>query len=370
MRKQKQALPGIILDEPYTNGLLAKALESGYAKITFPSDYTTGILNKARNPRVGQKALEMLLLYDKVYTVSWFDNTEFDQLSQLGLLEIVPSTWNQVTVEEEHARSIKGLLLADLERKGFNLTPDQFDILLPDVNAMYLGNVILLAERLQPSLEKIFGSSQSRKRKQDDSPSLVEMFKDQVEVAQRRTKSDFELGRKIQYSYGHIRNLLEASAQLNVPIFSNIRRVPKVGAGIDKQVFDPNTRLALGIYMKETLTIPKTDTMEDVLRLRNDSRIRNFREKISKWCTKLRAGEIGSEDAIRAEIREANAAIEDIGKYKKIGMWVTFLSVPIGVAEFLMGLPISLLTVTPLGVGLEVTSILKERKYRWLLFGR
>jgi hypothetical protein len=145
----KQSTPsGIIFDQPYTNGLLVKSLEAGYAKVTFQSDYVTGILQKARNPTVGIKALEMLLLYDKVYTVDWFDNIDSEQLHRLGILEIVNSQWQKKTIDEEYAKSIKGLLLTDLQRKGVKISSTQFDELLPDVNSLYFGKIAVLAQSM------------------------------------------------------------------------------------------------------------------------------------------------------------------------------------------------------------------------------
>ena len=333
--KQQDIPSGIILDEPYTNGLLVKALETGYARITFPSDYTSNVLRKARNPVVGQRALEMLLLYDKAYVTSWFDNTDVEQLTELGLLGFVNSEWIERTVDEDYARSIAALLLADLHRKGTRLTQDKFDELLPYVNAMYTGNITILAEQLMPSIRRMFGSP-SESSKRDNEPSLTEMFREEVEIARKHSPADFETAQKIQDSHHHLRNLLEASAHLNMPVFSNLRRVPNLRVGIEARSFDPNARLALSIYMNESLSIPRVQSLEDVLRLRNDSRIKHFRMKIFEWCEKLRTGAVGSEETMRAEIRDANAAIEDIEKYKKIGMWITFLSVPLSVAELLI----------------------------------
>ena len=122
-------------------------------------------------------------------------------------------------------------------------------------------------------------------------------------------------------------------------------------------------------YAVLPLSIPRVQTIDDVLRLRGDSRIRHFRSKIFEWSERLRTGELSSEEAIRSEIKEANAAIEDIGKYRKIGMWLTFLSVPLTVAEMLIGLPVSAIIATPIGIAAEVASLAKEKQYSWLLFG-
>lgn len=54
MVKQTTQPTGLILDEPYSNGLVAKAVQSGLGEITSESDYTRGILAKARNPKGGR----------------------------------------------------------------------------------------------------------------------------------------------------------------------------------------------------------------------------------------------------------------------------------------------------------------------------
>jgi hypothetical protein len=367
--KQSATPSGIILDEPYTNGLLVKACEGGYAKITFQSDYIDNVRIKARNPEVGQKALEMILLYDKAYVTSWFDNTDTEQLIKLGLLEIIETKWNKRTIEEDYAQSIKGLILADLDRKGVELSLERFDNLLPDVNSIYVGNIMTMAERLMPSIEKIFGSSQGNVESQRPPFPLPEKYRHSVDISQKRTPEDFQLAQQIQRSHSHLRNLLTASSDMVVPIFSNIKKSPPIK--VDLKTQDPKiTRVALGILMKEALFVPKIQTVDDVLRLRDDSRIKYFRAKVFEWCEKLRSGQVGSEDEIRQEIKDANSAIKDIGKYNTISMWATFLSAPAGIADFLLGIPFLSAITTFVGVSSTLTSVQKEHQHKWLLFGR
>lgn len=256
MKKSRKPKSGIVLDEPYLNGLLVKAIESGYAKITFPSDYTKKILGRAKNPRVGQKALEMLLLYDKIITPTWFDNNEYEQLIELDLLEIVGSQWTQIAIDESYASSIKSLLLIDLRRRGANITPERFDEILPDVNDLYFGKVVDLAEQLTPTLEGIFRTSREANETQTDTPSLLDMFREQVDTYKKHNSSDFDLSEHIRNSHFHIRNLLNTSTRYNVPIFSNITEIPKLGIHVTENKGDivSNARIALSIYMNESLS--------------------------------------------------------------------------------------------------------------------
>lgn len=373
MPKQNSPTTGIILDQPYSNGLLAKAVVSGYAKILFDSGYTRDILAKARNPIVGQKALEMLLLYDKAYISNWFDNVDLEPLIREGLLEQAPNTSISSQLDPEHAQSIKALLLADLRRRKVRITPNQFDGLLPEANDMSLGSTVALAERIWPEVARTLGINPAKGEKAvDDVPSLSELlgFSKELQIAQRRTPEEIELAEQIRRSYYHMSNLMYASDQLNASVLTNITRVPKVRINQDSHSFSADTQIAVAIYFNEALLIPRIHTVEDVLRLREDHNIRYFREKIFSWSDKLRSGEFSSEDAIRREIREANEAMKKLEKWKTISMWTTYISIGLDVLGFLLRLPLTLMSTTPLGLGLEVANKWKERRYRWLLLGR
>jgi hypothetical protein len=372
MPKQNSPTTGIILDQPYSNGLLAKAVQSGHAKILFDSGYTRDILAKARNPMVGQKALEMLLLYDKAYISDWFDNVDLEPLIKEGLLEQAPNTSISRRLDPEHALSIKALLLADLRRRKVRITPNQFDGLLPEANDMSLGSTVALAERIWPEVARMLGINPDEGEKAVDIPSLSERlgFSKELQIAQKRTPEEIELAEQIRRSYYHMSNLMYASDQLNASVLTNITRVPKVKINQDSQAFNADTQIAVAIYFNEALLIPRIQTVEDVIRLREDHNIRYFREKIFSWSEKLRTGEFSSEDAIRREIREANEAMKKLEKWKTISMWTTYISVGLDVLGFLLRLPLTLVSTTPLGLGLEVANKWKERRYRWLLLGR
>jgi len=146
--------------------------------------------------------------------------------------------------------------------------------------------------------------------------------------------------------------------------------VPKVRSNWASHGFDPNTEIAVAIYLKEALLIPQIHTIEDVLRLRNDPNIHYFREKIFSWGDKLRNGEFGSEDTIRREIREANEAIKGLDQWKTISAWTTYISIGLDVLGLLLNLPLTLISTTPLGLTLDIAIKRKEKSYRWLLLGR
>lgn len=80
---------------------------------------------------------------------------------------------------------------------------------------------------------------------------------------------------------------------------------------------------------------------------------------------------MGTEEAIRREIHEANETIRGLGKWRTISAWTTYISVGLDVFSLFLGnLPITLMTTTPLGLFLDGLSRRTEWQYRWLLLGR
>lgn len=313
----------------------------------------------------------MLLLYNKAYIGTSFDNVNLEPLMKLGLIEMAPHNWNSMGVDEEHAKSIKGLLLADLRRKKIQITSTQFDTLLGESNDLRLGTIVALAEQLQPHLERLFGITTSETNA-NDKQSISEAFgfSQQIQKIKEKDPQEIKVAEEIQSSYMHMRNLMEASYELNAPILTNIKRVPEVETNWNIQGLNTQAKIAVAIYMKETLLIPKIDTIEDVLRLRDDPHIRYFREKIFAWARKLQNGEFGTQEAIRREIREANEAIRGLGKWRTISAWTTYISIGLDIFSLFLSLPVTLLTTTPLGLTLDYITRRKESQYRWLLLGR
>ncbi|HEU5375824.1 MAG TPA: hypothetical protein VFV38_10325 [Ktedonobacteraceae bacterium] len=320
--------------------------------MTTDTKYKQMISSKARNPRVSQIALEMLLLYGKAYISTPFDNLDLEPLMKLGLVEEAPHNWNSLAVDEEHAKSIKALLLADLHRHKVQITSLQFDELIGESNDLRLGTIVALAEQLQPRLEQLFGITSIENSTADKrTASDLFGFGEQLQKAKAKTPQEIELASQLHSTYHHMRNLMEASSQLQAPILTSITNVHKVETNWTGQSFHKNARIAVGIYLHENLLIPKIDTIEDVLRLREDPHIHHFRRKIFSWAEKLQNGELGTEEAIRREIHEANEAIRGLGKWRTISAWTTYVSVGLDVFSLFLGnLPITLMTTTPLGL--------------------
>lgn len=368
MLRKQQKPAGIILDEPFASGLLVKALEGGHATVRRDGPYTRSVLANGRHTGRGQKALEMLLLFDTAYLVNEFDDVNVDTLKRMGLWKTVPFTSEAKRFDINDAKGIKALLVADMRQRGVAITSKQFDELLPEVSDIREGEYVMFAEEATKAAHDLPEAFQQVVDEYWE--ELRTEFAREREVARRRTPAERQLANEIVKSDRRICNLMNASAATGLPVLSSIARTPKVKANWDSLALDRSVHFAVAIYLREQLNMPHVKTLEDVLRLREDQHVRLWRAKILQWTDALRSGAFSSEDEIRREIREANDAIRALDKWKTVNMWTTYAAVGLDILGLLLQMPLTLVVTTPLGLGIDTFVRLQEWRHSWVLFGR
>ena len=171
----------------------------------------------------------------------------------------------------------------------------------------------------------------------------------------------------------HFKSLLEFSSEFKIPVLTDDVSVPESSTkhikGLKNIKEGKNSQIALGIFFNEELrpVLPVIHSIKDVLRLREDPRIIDFRNKIFEWTIKIKEGET-SLTKIKKEMIEANKKLKTLGKCEKIGTWITFLSLPIDIVLTISGVPLSIVTSL---ISFEVAcgSKLLKKDYNWYLFG-
>lgn len=126
-----------------------------------------------------------------------------------------------------------------------------------------------------------------------------------------------------------------------------------------------------GIYkiiLDEVKYIPTVDSVEDVLRMRMDTRVKDFREVVMYWSELIMAGDI-KEMKLRKEIRKANEDLKSLSKFQIISGWTTYLSIPLiamnSIASQVLGS-----AFTMIGGVYNFKADRLKKKHSWLLFGR
>jgi hypothetical protein len=128
-------------------------------------------------------------------------------------------------------------------------------------------------------------------------------------------------------------------------------------------------QIALGVFFNEELrpVLPVVNSINDILRLRKDRRISDFRAKIQEWSLALKEDDINL-DKMKKEMIEANKKIKTLGKCERVSTWITYLSLPIDIALTLSGVSMGLVTSLP-SFGIACYSKILQKDYNWYLFG-
>lgn len=397
---------GLIADKAFFSCILQQASVEGFIRSRQSPWWK---YYERVTPRRTRIALKMLLLYGKLYYPDiylnspeeiWnlYENVLQSDLTKENLLEITCRDTvlaaNEPLVSDVIAEcmALKRFLLSSRSRRrhcfdpfnfGFTRgryprsyyeTKFEFALAILGLIARPTDTMTTLLDRIEPDLEK------------------HEYYKDNLKVFLQKELLVTAAGREwlcsfFENSYGqlwaalsgivregqHLANVLGFSDKLSLPVLSESVHIPKISRSQLKQLEGlsqvEHTRIALGVFFDEESrpVLPVVSSIKDVLRLREDRRIKNYRDKIFEWASALKEGETNLSD-MKKEIMDANKAVRTIGTCEKVGTWITLVSLPISVALTLTGLPMGIVTSVA-SFGLACTSKLLKRNYNWYLFG-
>lgn len=112
-------------------------------------------------------------------------------------------------------------------------------------------------------------------------------------------------------------------------------------------------------------------SLRDTLKLAKDPASEALRQKVTEWVDALGNGEIATLPGIRKEIQQATASLERTGHAKKLGTFLTYAAVPVGIGEMLIGSPgLVGFCLGGVAVAADLSVQLTQKKFRWALFGR
>jgi hypothetical protein len=109
---------------------------------------------------------------------------------------------------------------------------------------------------------------------------------------------------------------------------------------------------------------PVVDSLEDVLRLRDNSHILRFREVLSRWCCALQLGEEHALKEIRDDVRKSNHELRKLERWKRIDNLFFWTSLPVSLIPIVSAVA----SVASFGVGLWTRRV--EKAHSWLLIAR
>lgn len=166
--------------------------------------------------------------------------------------------------------------------------------------------------------------------------------------------------------YLKLKEILDFSAKYGVPVKSSNRMVDR-----SELLMNVNREYSYRVYqvmLEEVQYLPRVESLEDVMRLRNNKFIHQFKQVVEHWSMVIREGDWKRELRVRQEIRKANLELKKIEEHEKINGFVTYLALPFIVFDLFIGFPTgSILTAISGAYQFKIDKI--KRKQEWLMIG-
>ena len=129
--------------------------------------------------------------------------------------------------------------------------------------------------------------------------------------------------------------------------------------------------LIRSVLHEEGRFFPRIESVQHALTLRKDPHLSAFREQLKRFHEQLSAGDPQGIVKVRAEVRKARRILERARSWELALRWITYMSLPAGLAESIMGAPpvvgTSLGIASVLGTASSTRAVTKSQ---WALFGR
>jgi hypothetical protein len=203
----------------------------------------------------------------------------------------------------------------------------------------------------------------------DDDPYRPDSFLDKLFPETINSREEYILSAVLE-------SLLSSLA---IERFAADTSVPIKTSGSTKSLKMGKTMLGLEAYQLvkiqfHDLRYPVIESVEDVLRLRDDPHLRTYRLVIAEYSERLRQ-ELESERSriisdFRKDIQSALKSLVVVKRWSKIVDLSFFISLPLVIIGALYGLPLSDILVVPLTSYAKIVAHQKRKELDWILFGR
>ena len=145
---------------------------------------------------------------------------------------------------------------------------------------------------------------------------------------------------------------------------------PDEGFSTDPSQVPRSFGLVRGVLHEEGQFFPEIHNIAHALKLRKDRHLRAFKEQFREFHEQLACGDRDRVEEVRKEVRRAKKVLERMAKWNLALRWVTYLSLPAGLVESLLGgAPILGTSLAVLSTAGTAISTRASRKSEWVLFG-
>jgi hypothetical protein len=122
-------------------------------------------------------------------------------------------------------------------------------------------------------------------------------------------------------------------------------------------------------FADEGRFMPRIEGIKHALSLRKDPHLKAVREQLKLFHSGLTTGDRNAVLEARQEIQKARRRLERRSGRDQGLRWLTYLSVPVGIAELFVGSALIGISLSVIGAAGTAASRRIEKKNEWVLFG-
>jgi hypothetical protein len=123
----------------------------------------------------------------------------------------------------------------------------------------------------------------------------------------------------------------------------------------------------LKVYIEEVDCFPIIRTFDEMIEIKNLKQFKKFKETIKNYQEQCLSGDLSSIDRLRNDIRLAKKDLNAKRNYEKVSGYLVVTSIPIAIAELLIGFPIISTSCALIGTGMYINSKIREKNNSWIL---
>jgi len=353
--------------EPYRSAIIAQAIKEGFIRcVPEEAASQSNALRATGTPELISQTLQLAVLHDDISIVwSEVDNKKRWEelriaymtdsgLQNLGALKLLPHPdqpgWQDAgdnvrdwwALEKDSTDAYKELILSQLEARGRHIHWAIFRLL----RAVRLGEehaVPLIASVIPPQYERLAQSI-------IENPSQVIDLDFSIMATLDELKAAFSLAETSQCKVGGA--ALEAE-----------REMGSTGLGRSaSQIW----AIVVDKLVEEEIHFPTPERLSDVLSLRESKEIIDFRNLLFPFIDSFTDGDFELIQKLRKEVASAAKAFRRFPKIRKLGSYVGYASIGIGVIEAVTGLVGPSIGAGLITLGLEGLAKRWEKRGSWL----
>jgi hypothetical protein len=202
-----------------------------------------------------------------------------------------------------------------------------------------------------------------------DAGGFMEHMQVSMDLAFRLSRTEFIHTHALYKTIFELFDLMKFSSNQRCPIYAPgyLDTRPTAPSTSSTPILQDRTAL-YKLFVAERGFVPNLSKIDDVLHLREDKRLAPLRDTLRTWENEIRGSDVSAIQVVRKDVAKAQRELKKFGALAKAGQYISYASLPIGVADLFMQTPFSLVAGA-VGSAMDIRARVGLERMSWFNFG-